>query len=276
MGPFRTASSHAGRRSGAHGAQRVPPGPHLARPTARRRAAQRELQADARLHRRADRPPGLRARRLVVPEGSRLDAPARRVRTGAGGPSRRARREGPQALHAPTLRRRPDLSRAGQERQVRGGRGGGTFGGETLAAIGSITFANPGWLAPGPTVTDPLLPGPDPMPRFVDQCLASPMVQRRAPAELIERTHTAMWSHAAALPPGGRRDLSGSRRLRWAQPPRPAGGGPLGRGGSSRLGVRGFRLTARRRRALPAVRTTRPANCRAALPSRLPPSRRPI
>ncbi len=71
--------------------------------------------------------------------------------------------------------------------------------GETLAAIGSITFANPGWLAPGSTVTDPLLPGPDPMPRFVDQCLASPMVQRRAPAELIERTHTAMWSHAAAL-----------------------------------------------------------------------------
>ena len=71
--------------------------------------------------------------------------------------------------------------------------------GETLAAIGSIAFANPGWLAPGPTVTDPLLPGPDPMPRFVDQCLASPMVQKRAPAKLIERTQAAVWSHAAAL-----------------------------------------------------------------------------
>ena len=71
--------------------------------------------------------------------------------------------------------------------------------GETLAAIGSITFANPGWLAPGSTVTDPLLPGPDPMPRFVNQCLASPMFQKRAPAQLIERTQAAMWSRAAAL-----------------------------------------------------------------------------
>ena len=56
--------------------------------------------------------------------------------------------------------------------------------GETLAAIGSITFAKPGWLAPGPTVTHPLLPGADPMPRFVDRFLASPMLQRRVPAEL--------------------------------------------------------------------------------------------
>ena len=69
--------------------------------------------------------------------------------------------------------------------------------GETLAAIGAITFAKPGWLAPGPTVTGPLLPGADPMPRFVDQCLASPMLRRRVPAELIDRTQAAMWSHAA-------------------------------------------------------------------------------
>ena len=71
--------------------------------------------------------------------------------------------------------------------------------GETLAAIGSITFAKPGWLAPGPTVTHPLLPGADPMPRFVDRCLASPMLQRRVPAELLETTRAAMWSHAADL-----------------------------------------------------------------------------
>ena len=50
--------------------------------------------------------------------------------------------------------------------------------GQTLAAIGLFTFANPGWIAPGPTVTDPLLPGADPMPRFVEQCLASPLLQR--------------------------------------------------------------------------------------------------
>ena len=39
--------------------------------------------------------------------------------------------------------------------------------GETLAVIGLITLANPGWLAPGPAVTDSLLQGADPMPRFV-------------------------------------------------------------------------------------------------------------
>ncbi len=71
--------------------------------------------------------------------------------------------------------------------------------GETLAAIGLITFANPGWLAPGPTVTDPLLQGADPMPRFVDECLASRVLQRRVPAELLEKTRAAMWSHATAL-----------------------------------------------------------------------------
>ena len=71
--------------------------------------------------------------------------------------------------------------------------------GETLAAIGSIAFAEPGWLAPGPTVTDPLLPGADPMPRFVDQCLASSMLRGRVPAALIDRTQAAMWSHAADL-----------------------------------------------------------------------------
>lgn len=69
--------------------------------------------------------------------------------------------------------------------------------GETLAAIGAVTFANPGWLAPGPTVTD--LPGSDPMPRFVDQCLASPMLRKRVPAELRDKTRLAMWSHATAL-----------------------------------------------------------------------------
>lgn len=72
--------------------------------------------------------------------------------------------------------------------------------GETLAAIGAVTFANPGWLGPGPTVTEPLLPGSDPMPRFVDQCLASPMLRKRVPVvELRDKTQAAMWSHASAL-----------------------------------------------------------------------------
>ena len=70
--------------------------------------------------------------------------------------------------------------------------------GETLADMGHITFAKPGWLARGPTVTNPLLPGADPMARFVDQCLAS-RLQSRVLAELPDRTQAAKWSHAAAL-----------------------------------------------------------------------------
>ncbi len=68
-----------------------------------------------------------------------------------------------------------------------------------LAAIGSVTFASPGWLAPGTTVTSPLLPGADPTPRFVEQCLASSMARKRAPAGLMDKTRAAMWSHAAEL-----------------------------------------------------------------------------
>ena len=93
----------------------------------------------------------------------------------------------------PTLR---ELARSARSEEVAAA---AHAAGETLAAIGRITFEKPGWLAPGPTVTDPLLPGADPLPRFVDQCLASPLLQRRVPAELRDRTQAAMWSHAAAL-----------------------------------------------------------------------------
>jgi len=68
--------------------------------------------------------------------------------------------------------------------------------GETLAAIGSFTFAEPGWIAPGPTVASPLLEGAHPMPRFVDLCLASENLQRRVPVELRDRTHALVWSCA--------------------------------------------------------------------------------
>ena len=71
--------------------------------------------------------------------------------------------------------------------------------GETLAAIGTLQFPKPGWLAPGPTVASPLLEGADPMPRFIDLCLASENLQARAPAELRDRIHASMWSKAQRL-----------------------------------------------------------------------------
>ena len=69
--------------------------------------------------------------------------------------------------------------------------------GEILAAIGRSSFPKSGWLAPGPTVTSPLLEGADPMPRFVDRCLASTHLQPRMPAGLRDRTHRLVWSCAA-------------------------------------------------------------------------------
>lgn len=71
--------------------------------------------------------------------------------------------------------------------------------GETLAAIGRITFPKSGWLAPGPTVTVTLLDGADPTPRFVDLCLASPNLQRRMSRELRDRVSALLWSTAQQL-----------------------------------------------------------------------------
>jgi aminoglycoside phosphotransferase (APT) family kinase protein len=71
--------------------------------------------------------------------------------------------------------------------------------GETLAAIGRVTFPKPGWLGPGPAVTAPLIEGDNATPRFVDLCLASPNLERRVPAELRDRTHSWMWSQAPEL-----------------------------------------------------------------------------
>ena len=71
--------------------------------------------------------------------------------------------------------------------------------GETLAAIGRITFPKPGWIAPGPTVTAPLLEGVNAIPRFVDLCLASAVLQQRLPEDARERAGRLVWSHAAEL-----------------------------------------------------------------------------
>jgi aminoglycoside phosphotransferase (APT) family kinase protein len=71
--------------------------------------------------------------------------------------------------------------------------------GETLALIGRKTFSKAGWLAPGPSVTVPLFEGADPIPRFVDGCLASPNLRQRMQADLRDRTCALMWSWAEPL-----------------------------------------------------------------------------
>jgi len=71
--------------------------------------------------------------------------------------------------------------------------------GRTLAAIGGYGFAGAGWIGPGPAVTAPLLAGADPLPRFVDLCLARETLRRRAPAETCRGVHELMWSCAARL-----------------------------------------------------------------------------
>ncbi len=71
--------------------------------------------------------------------------------------------------------------------------------GETLAGIGRFKFPKSGWLAPGPTVTKPLLEGIDASPRFVDLCLASTNLQRRMNEGLRDRVHSLVWSRAASF-----------------------------------------------------------------------------
>lgn len=71
--------------------------------------------------------------------------------------------------------------------------------GRVLAALGKFTFPKPGWLSAGLEVAAPLLEGADPLPRFVDLCLASPHVQRRLQAVLRSRLHDLIWSWASRL-----------------------------------------------------------------------------
>ncbi len=71
--------------------------------------------------------------------------------------------------------------------------------GEVLAAIGRFRFPKPGWLAPGPSVTAALMEGADPMPRFLERCLASPKLRGRMPAEVRGGVHALAWDQASAL-----------------------------------------------------------------------------
>ena len=80
--------------------------------------------------------------------------------------------------------------------------------GQTLASIHRITFEKPGWLAPGPSVTAPLLAGGDAIPRYIDFCLASINLCQRVQEELRERIHTFVWSLASEL-----RDVEGEAYL---------------------------------------------------------------
>jgi len=71
--------------------------------------------------------------------------------------------------------------------------------GERLAAIHRTGLPNPGWLGPGLKVGAPLLEGPNPMPRFVDLCLASAYLRARVPAALCDQIHALMWSVAPEM-----------------------------------------------------------------------------
>jgi aminoglycoside phosphotransferase (APT) family kinase protein len=71
--------------------------------------------------------------------------------------------------------------------------------GKTLASVGRFAFPKPGWLGPGPRVAGPFLDGADPIPRFVDACLASPILQLYTWADLRDRTRDFVWSWAARL-----------------------------------------------------------------------------
>ena len=62
--------------------------------------------------------------------------------------------------------------------------------GETLAAIGSVRFEKPGWIPAGGTIETP---------SFIDQCLASPVAQKRLPAEVRDRASALAWSAAPQL-----------------------------------------------------------------------------
>jgi len=77
--------------------------------------------------------------------------------------------------------------------------------GETLARLGSFRFRAPGAIlfddvSGELSVGEKFINGPDPVPRMLDRFLASPVFQRRATLDLIERLHNFAWSYAPLLP----------------------------------------------------------------------------
>jgi fructokinase len=71
--------------------------------------------------------------------------------------------------------------------------------GEALAAIGGISFSQSGWLAPGPSVCESPPEGTNRIPRFVEACLASKLLQQRVPISFFEIIHELIWLWAPRL-----------------------------------------------------------------------------
>lgn len=71
--------------------------------------------------------------------------------------------------------------------------------GRTLAAIGGYGFPRAGWIEPDLSVGAPLMEGSDAIARFIDQCIASPVLRARLPADDRERLHAFAWRWAPAL-----------------------------------------------------------------------------
>jgi aminoglycoside phosphotransferase (APT) family kinase protein len=73
--------------------------------------------------------------------------------------------------------------------------------GNASAAIAQYRFPRGGWLMAGPAVGQPLAEGPDPIPRFIDECLASPNLSKRMSEPLVQSLHSFSWSWAPRLAP---------------------------------------------------------------------------
>jgi aminoglycoside phosphotransferase (APT) family kinase protein len=71
--------------------------------------------------------------------------------------------------------------------------------GETLACLARLTFPTSGWLGPGPEVTQPLLAGADPLPRFVESCLGTPACEARLERPLRDGVRSFIGSWASRL-----------------------------------------------------------------------------
>jgi aminoglycoside phosphotransferase (APT) family kinase protein len=89
-----------------------------------------------------------------------------------------------------------ELKESGDERAI--GEASASIGG-TLAAIGAHLFPRSGRLLPGPTVGEAFEGGLDPVPRFVERCLESPGLVRRAGPALVDRVRDFVWSWSSRL-----------------------------------------------------------------------------